>query len=1100
MGFYADLHIHSKYSRATSRDCDFEHLTLWAKRKGITVVATGDFTHPAWWQEIQDKLKPAEPGLFRLRPELERAVDAQLPPSCRRPVRFLLEVEISTIYKKGDKTRKVHHLIYAAHLETAGRFRDALGAIGNIKSDGRPILGLDSRHLLEITLESGDDAYLIPAHIWTPWFSAMGSKSGFDSVDDCYGDLAEHIFAVETGLSSDPPMNWRVSHLDRFTLVSSSDAHSPPMLGREANLFETELDYFAMRRALETGEGWGGTVEFFPDEGKYHLDGHRKCGVCLDPAETRRRGGRCPTCGKPVTVGVLHRVEELADRELDYLPENPAEFRSLVPLPEVVSEIRGVGPKSKTVAGIVMALTAKLGPELEILQSLPVEDVERHGDPLMAEAIRRLRRGEVRAEGGYDGQFGTIRVFQPDEIVPQLTLAPLFGEDFAAAPAPATAPAEGFDPEPTATITTPTAAPTIDKADLPILDRLDPDQRRAACHLQGPLLIVAGPGSGKTRALTHRLAHLVESGVDPASCLAITFTRRAAGEMRERLEGLLGQLAGRLKVTTFHGLGLELLRRYAREAGLPDGFRIADETTRRKLVAERFGLSPKEAGVTVNALVESRGRRLAEEASESDEVDSDSTVETEREPAGEISIQAYRQVLSAEGLVDLDELLARPVELLDAFPELAERERARFQHLCVDEYQDVDPVQYRLLRHLAPADGNLCAIGDPDQSIYRFRGADVGFFLRFQQDFPTAEVIELERNYRSQPTIVRAAEAVIRPTSLVPGRKFQPMVQDPSPVILHEAASERAEAEFVVHTLEELLGGTSYFSFDSGRVDELSECLHQDISFNDIAVLTRTRAQAGPLLEAFERAAMPVQSRTHQRLANHPEVRTLIHELHARLEKGEAWVPEDLHRLASLLATDPEGDPEAEQPKGKSTGNKSTGRKSTGNKSTGRKSTGREPSRGGALDLLKPLIERHPQDLEGFLAELATGAELDTWDPRAERISVLTLHASKGLEFPVVFMVGCDDGLLPMTWNRPDRAADPEEINEERRLFFVGATRARRLLILTRAKKRFWRGEARSTEPSPFLKTLGPHLLERRFYAGPKRKPTEPTSKQLSLL
>ncbi|MCB1034370.1 MAG: AAA family ATPase, partial [Acidobacteria bacterium] len=268
MSFYADLHIHSKYSRATSRDCDLEHLSWWAQRKGIGVVATGDFTHPAWWQELRTKLVPAEPGLYRLRPEIEREVARTLPSVCRRPTRFLLEVEVSTIYKRGDKTRKIHHLIYAAQMETAARFRDKLGAIGNIASDGRPILGLDSRHLLEITLESGPDAYLVPAHIWTPWFAVLGSKGGFDTLSECYGELANHIFAVETGLSSDPPMNWRVSQLDRYTLVSNSDAHSPPKLGREACVFDTDLDYFAMRRALETGSGFGGTVEFFPEEGK----------------------------------------------------------------------------------------------------------------------------------------------------------------------------------------------------------------------------------------------------------------------------------------------------------------------------------------------------------------------------------------------------------------------------------------------------------------------------------------------------------------------------------------------------------------------------------------------------------------------------------------------------------------------------------------------------------------------------------------------------------------------------------------------------------------------------------------------------------------
>ena len=425
--FYADLHVHSKYSRATSRDADLEHLAIWARRKGITVVGTGDFTHPAWFEEIRDKLVPAEPGLFRLRPEVEKEVERRLPPSCHGPLRFLLEVEISTIYKKGDRTRKVHHLIYASNLDTAARLRERLGAIGNLNADGRPILGLDSRHLLEITLESGPDAYLIPAHVWTPWFAVLGSKSGFDSVEECYGDLTPHIFAVETGLSSDPPMNWRVSCLDRFTLVSNSDAHSPPMLGREACAFDTDLDYFAIRRALETGEGYGGTVEFFPEEGKYHLDGHRACGVRLEPAETRRMDGLCPSCGKPLTVGVMHRVEELADRQDEGRGGRTDPFRCLVPLPEVVGEIRGTGPKTRGVEQAVARLVGRLGPEIDILERLPLEDVAAVGDPLLVEALARLRAGKVRRDSGYDGEYGVIRLFELDEIRGRSVVAPLFG-------------------------------------------------------------------------------------------------------------------------------------------------------------------------------------------------------------------------------------------------------------------------------------------------------------------------------------------------------------------------------------------------------------------------------------------------------------------------------------------------------------------------------------------------------------------------------------------------------------------------------------------------------------------------------------------------
>ena len=414
--FYADLHIHSKFSRACSRDCDLEHLALVGRRKGISVIGTGDFTHPKWFEELSSTLVPAEPGLFRLREELERSVEARLPASCRGPVRFMLSVEISTIYKRAERTRKVHHLLYMPDLASAERCTAALKRIGNLASDGRPILGLDSRDLLEITLEAGEGAYLVPAHAWTPWFSPLGSKSGFDRVEDCYADLAGHIFALETGLSADPEMCWRVSGLDRYRLVSNSDAHSPPALGREATVLDTDLDYWAIRRALETGQGFEGTVEFFPEEGKYHLDGHRRCGVRMAPAETRRHGGRCPVCGKPPTVGVLHRVEELADRPPGARPAGAAGFRNVIQLPQLVGEVLGVGPRSKAVTAVVDGLVDRLGPELEILERVPTDEIAKAGPPLVAEAIDRVRRGAVIRDAGYDGEYGTIRVFTPDEL------------------------------------------------------------------------------------------------------------------------------------------------------------------------------------------------------------------------------------------------------------------------------------------------------------------------------------------------------------------------------------------------------------------------------------------------------------------------------------------------------------------------------------------------------------------------------------------------------------------------------------------------------------------------------------------------------------
>jgi len=430
--FYADLHVHSKYSLATSRLCDLEHLALWAARKGIGVVGTGDFTHPEWFREIGEKLVPAEPGLYRLRPVIVGCVKHTNDASHKtdsgafHAPSFMLQAEISTVYKKDGRPRKVHHLVYVPDLDCAGRLVRSLKRIGKLSSDGRPTLGLDSRDLLEIVLGSGEGCYLIPAHIWTPWFGILGSKSGFDSIEECYGDLASEIFALETGLSSDPAMNWRLSRLDRYALVSNSDAHSPSKLGREVCVFKTKPDYFSMFCALRTGENYGGTVEFFPEEGKYHNDGHRKCGVCLTPEETRRCGGKCPVCGKPITLGVMYRVEELADRpaqksqKLQKSEQSPcprrAPFRSLIPLGEVLSEIHKVGQQSKFVRKKYDDLLAELGPELFILEKAPMEDIARNGSSMLAEAISRMRAGRVIRHPGFDGQYGSIRLFTEEEL------------------------------------------------------------------------------------------------------------------------------------------------------------------------------------------------------------------------------------------------------------------------------------------------------------------------------------------------------------------------------------------------------------------------------------------------------------------------------------------------------------------------------------------------------------------------------------------------------------------------------------------------------------------------------------------------------------
>ncbi|MBN1870086.1 MAG: hypothetical protein JW847_05885 [Candidatus Omnitrophica bacterium] len=418
MKFYADLHLHSHFSRATSANLDLEHLWLWAQLKGIRVIGTADFTHPGWMKELKEKLKPAEEGLFTLKEEYTKEVKRGLPPSCKAEVRFMLTSEISNIYKRHEKVRKVHNIVFAPHFQAAEQIRSKLDAIGNLSADGRPILGLDSRDLLEIALESDPLSYLIPAHIWTPWFSMLGSKGGFDSVEECFGDLTEHIFALETGLSSDPPMNWRLGQLDDYVLVSNGDAHSPQKLGREATIFDTELSYPAMYKALsdpDNNKGLLGTVEFFPEEGKYHYDGHRVCQIRLSPEQTMANKGLCPACGKPVTVGVMARVQELADQRQGRKPPRWRPYCNLIPLPEIIAEAEETGPNSKTVNTLFFQMLHKLGHEMFILSDAPIDTIQKAGNALIAEGVRRVRAGEVSIAAGYDGEFGTISLFTSAE-------------------------------------------------------------------------------------------------------------------------------------------------------------------------------------------------------------------------------------------------------------------------------------------------------------------------------------------------------------------------------------------------------------------------------------------------------------------------------------------------------------------------------------------------------------------------------------------------------------------------------------------------------------------------------------------------------------
>ncbi len=412
MRFIADLHVHSKYSRATSKDMSPESIWTWAQLKGISVIGTGDATHPGWLQELSEKLEPAGNGLYRLK-ETFRA--GTVPSSCRSDVHFILSSEISCIYSKNGRTRKVHAVVLLPDLASLRRLNASLAKIGNLQSDGRPILGLDAKKLLRMTLDASPEAMLIPAHAWTPHFSVFGAASGFDSLQECFEDLTPHIHAIETGLSSDPAMNWRLSKLDGITLVSNSDAHSASKLGREANILDTALSYPAILGAIRTRKGFLGTIEFFPEEGKYHFDGHRECGVRLSPREATLLRERCPVCGKAVTMGVLHRVEELADRDEGFRPEGAPGYTSIIPLPELIAETLGVGPGSKRVEKAYFPLLEKLGSEFGILREVPLADIAAASTQAMADAVARMREGRVSIDPGYDGEYGKVRIFSEGE-------------------------------------------------------------------------------------------------------------------------------------------------------------------------------------------------------------------------------------------------------------------------------------------------------------------------------------------------------------------------------------------------------------------------------------------------------------------------------------------------------------------------------------------------------------------------------------------------------------------------------------------------------------------------------------------------------------
>ena len=400
MKFVADFHIHSKYSRATSPQMEVKTLSETAKYKGISLLGTGDFTHHLWLEELKEHLKDSGNGFFEY-----------------NGVNFILTAEISSIYSKNDRVRKIHNLIFAPSFAVVDKINEALSGYGNLSSDGRPIIGIDAKELAEVVFGVSKDVFLVPGHIWTPWFSLFGSKSGFDAIEECFEEYAKDIYALETGLSSDPGMNWRWSKLDRFNLISNSDSHSPRKIGREANVFDVQMSYKSVMDALKVKDNkkFLHTVEFFPEEGKYHYDGHRNCKVRFNPSETKRNKNICPVCGKPLTVGVMNRVDALADRPEGFVPKGSVPYKRMIPLSEIISDVLGVGDGSKAVEKEYSAIIPRVGTEFEVLTEVREDELLTKLPQEIAKAIINVRNGNVNILPGFDGEYGKIEILKKED-------------------------------------------------------------------------------------------------------------------------------------------------------------------------------------------------------------------------------------------------------------------------------------------------------------------------------------------------------------------------------------------------------------------------------------------------------------------------------------------------------------------------------------------------------------------------------------------------------------------------------------------------------------------------------------------------------------
>ncbi len=1012
MKYITDLHIHSHYSIATSSRLVPEHLEYWARIKGINIIGTGDCIHPGWFAELKDKLEPCENGLYRLREEFRLDESKRLKhPHIPDNVYFVLTGELSSIYKRDGKVRKVHNICVFPDFDACGRVISRLDAVANIRSDGRPILGIDSRVITEMVLESGEQSFVIPAHIWTPWFSVLGSKSGFNSIEECYGDLTKHIFAVETGLSSDPPMNWTCSFLDSFRLVSNSDAHSPEKIGREANLFDAELSYSGMYSALKHDKGFTGTIEFFPEEGKYHLDGHRKCGIVWDPLETAKHGGICPVCGKEVTRGVMYRVAELGDRNLPRTDLTPKDFYSITQLPDLLAEAMSQkSSSSKAVMNEYMHVIRSLGSEFHLFLESEIDEIKESGGDMLAEGVRRLRAGEVHLAGGYDGEFGTVKVFSPGEFkfMGAYSLVSDPGENVEIAVSSRSA--FNIDEFRKYVSAAKATAVTENKTQY---HGLTPEQSEAVkCRV--PCLVIAGPGAGKTRILAERINYIVEQGLAlPHEIAALTFSTRAASELKSRVRH--EYIDAGLSASTFHSFGLQIIRDNIDRLNISSSFSILPDDERLEAV-KRIAADKKDS-VRIMKMISSVKQGVS--------CDADKDI-----------LDRYTDILTAEDSIDIDDLIDIPCTMLASDRDLRDSYNRRFRFLLVDEFQDINAAQYSFIRMLVNDSGDgLFVIGDPDQAIYGFRGSDVRYIDELVKDYPAVKRISLTRSFRCDDILLKAAGQVLGKADYLNGKSKGLKLK------ITECESDRAEADLIASSIEKIVGGVSSFSMDSG----ISDGAGSGAGFSDFGVLCRSSFMFGPLIEAFSNHGIPCQvidtepfySREPYKHAvdllrkvyHYDDASTEAESQVASMIRDKRSVADIFHALLSGSGT--------------------------------------------VYDNYRiDALFGEEYDYGEFLRNVNLRKGTDDYMFGIEAVSLITIHASKGLEFDTVFIPGCEEGIIPFSmFGEPD-------IAEEERIFYVGLTRGSGAVYITYAKKRVYRGRVIGYKRSSFLDRIEKRLLE----------------------